>query len=75
MVSDITQHGDHSKTLPHTEKLSDAEYELLLNVMGRRKVAIPTPGHITNYRQVVGRMLFIGRLSAPPMLLQASIAA
>lgn len=54
--------------------MSDIDPQHLLRTVGRIGDAVATLDQATAYRHVIGNMLFIGRISAPLMLLHASMA-
>lgn len=75
MGCDITQHSDYSITLSQSKKMADLDPQILLEALGKGGDSIATLSQATAYRHVIGKMLFIGRMSAPVMLLHASMAA
>lgn len=75
MGCDIFQHDNYSITLSHTKKLSYHGPQLLLLTLGRGVDAVATLDQATAYRHVIGKMLFIGHMSAPLIFLYASMAA
>lgn len=75
MGCDITQQSYYSITLSQLKKLEDLEPQILFDALGNRDDSIASLNQATAYRHVIGKILFIGRMSAPVMLLHASMAA
>lgn len=66
---------DETKTIALTQQLKNEELDLsdLKKLSSSRKgFEIAGPKEITAYRSIIGKMLFIGRMSQPPMLFHAS---
>lgn len=73
MCSDITQHEDYSITLYTTKKMPVVDLNILLDALGKGGDSIVTFNKATIYRHVIGKILLIGRISVPIMLLNASM--
>lgn len=75
MGCDITQRDDHSITLSQAKMLQDLDPKILLDTIVGDGDGPATTAQATVYRHVIGRMLFIGRMTSPILLLHASMAA
>ena len=71
----ITQDPDSSVHLTQDDSLQQLRPEMLLDCIGAKGDRPASARQATIYRHVIGKMLYIGRLSAPLVLLHASLAA
>lgn len=75
MGCDIPQHEDYSITLSQAKILSDVVAQVLLDVVGNGGDDEGVLDQETVCRHAIGKMLFIGRMSAPLMLFHSSMSA
>lgn len=71
----ITQKEDFSIVVSHEKALQELNPQLLLDAAGKTGDEVATLAQANVYRHVIGKMLYIGRMSAPIILLHASMAA
>lgn len=72
MGAEIVQRVDHSIRLTQVTKMDDI---LPPNIDTKEKDRPAIPAELHNYRSIIGKMLFVGRLSQPIMLFHASFMA
>lgn len=75
MGCNIVQHDDYSIVLSQQKMLDQLDEQLLLDAVDNKSDDPASARQVTIYRHVIGRMLYLGRMSAPLMLLYASLAA
>lgn len=75
MGCEISQSADYSITLSQKHMLDDINPALLTESAGTRSDEPATEKQATIYRHIIGKMLFVGRMSSPSLLLHASMAA
>ncbi len=75
MGCNIEQSKDYSIVLSQKHMLDDIDHHLLMDCAGPKGDSQATNKQATVYRHIIGKMLFIGRMSSPLLLLHASMAA
>lgn len=75
MGCEITQDRDYSVTLSQEQMLAQLDPQLLIDAVQPKGDEQATDEQATIYRHTIGKMLYIGRMSAPLILLHASMAA
>lgn len=75
MGCEIIQHAEFSFTLSKDQMLQASDPQILLDAVGPKCDSEAKNKKATVFRHVIGKMLYIGRMSAPLVLLHASMAA
>lgn len=74
MGCDIAKHEDYSFNLSQARILSSLDEQILIHDAGNKGHVDSTSTKATSYSHVTGKMLLMGRMSTPLMLLHDSIA-
>lgn len=61
----ISRHEDGSVTLSQSAKLAELIRKTLRDAVGDNKFQLATEGQATLHRNVIGKILFVGRMTAP----------
>lgn len=73
MGCDIVEHDYYSITISQAKMLSELDPQVLIDAIGKEEGTVATLQQSTKYRHVIWKMLLIGQMLSPIILLHASM--